>query len=398
MRKRGGGLDKIPDHMKQSAFKEELIQLLKEDYISLDTYDRIIEAHKQYHQAVEDEKLEALSEKSNKSQIENRSKNVPSDQISKQQESSDSLKVESKTAETIAASEQTSAKSSTQQQMKPVKRKLTEQEIRERNITWLLGVGVVFLLIAGTFLATSTWYMLPNFIKTLFIVLVAGLFFGLAILTDKVLKITKTGFAFYVLGSLFLPIIILSIGFYGQLGNYLSVDGEGKYLLGALGSAVLLPTYIWMSGKLQSKLFIWFAYVALTCTAGFLIGWLYLPIDGFYLGMILFNTALILFYQYALNKGKTSLFIQDFMKYVQANLVLTSAFLIFFYDNAMMNGFNVIITSVLYLMMIFVTNYRQYHYLFTLLFVYGAYQVIESSNLQEADGECKIVCVNGNDE
>src|SRR5690625_7364278 len=133
------------------------------------------------------------------------------------------------------------------------KKKKTDQEIRERNITWLLGIGVVFLLIAGTFLATSTWYLLPDMVKTLIIALVAGLFIGLALLTDKVLKISKTGLAFYVLGALFLPIIILSIGFYGQLGHYLSIHGDGKYLLGALGAIVLLPVYMYMAEKLRSE-------------------------------------------------------------------------------------------------------------------------------------------------
>lgn len=372
-------LSDVPNHTKRNIVQEELKELLQEGYISQESYYKILDAQDRYHQA---SKVEAIrSEKSEKQHTENESKEMLSEQLTHQQVN-DADNAKNKPTENVAVSKQGPVKTTAQPQPK---KKLTEQEIRERNITWLLGIGVVFLLIAGTFLATSTWYMLPDLIKTLFIVLVAGLFFGLALLTDKVLKIKKTGFAFYVLGSLFLPIIILSIGFYGQLGYYLSVYGEGKYLLGALGGLVLLPTYVLMARKLQSSLFIWFAYISLTCTASFLFGWLNFPIDGFYLGMVLFNTGLIFFYRYTRTKYKESLFIKNFVKYVQANLVLTSGFVILFYDNAIMNGFNVIITAALYLMMISVTNYRQYHYVFTLLFVYGAYQVIEFSSLREAD-------------
>src|SRR5690625_7370126 len=50
-----------------------------------------------------------------------------------------------------------------------------------------------------------------------------------------------------------------------------------------------------------------------------------------------------------------------------------------------MNSFNLVITARLYLAMVYVTNYRNYHYIFALLLVYGAYQMIEFSVLQEVD-------------
>ena len=374
----------MPDHIKKQVVEEELELLLHEEYISETVYDQIIDAQYQYYedfyQTVSDMvAADLLGEADRKLAEEVSQANVIA---SKKREAIDTTTIKEQYIQSESEEEHKRVIAKPSQ---APKKKKTDQEIRERNITWLLGIGVVFLLIAGTFLATSTWYLLPDMVKTLIIALVAGLFIGLALLTDKVLKISKTGLAFYVLGALFLPIIILSIGFYGQLGHYLSIHGDGKYLLGALGAIVLLPVYMYMAEKLQSRLFIWFAYVCLTFLAGFFIGWLDLPIDGFYLGMVLFNTMLIMIYRYGSKQGKWSFFLQDFMKYLQANLILTSALLILFYENAMMNGFNLVITAGLYLAMVYVTNYRNYHYIFTLLLVYGAYQMIEFSVLQEVD-------------
>src|SRR3954469_16250789 len=38
-----------------------------------------------------------------------------------------------------------------------VKKTLSPEEARERNITWSLNIGVIFLLIGGLFVATSNW-------------------------------------------------------------------------------------------------------------------------------------------------------------------------------------------------------------------------------------------------
>ena len=93
-----------------------------------------------------------------------------------------------------------------------VKKKLTTEQLRERNISWLLNIGVIFLLIGGLFVATSNWETMSNLMKSASIAFVSVLFYGMAYIAQKILKITRTSFAFIVLGSLFLPIFILSFG------------------------------------------------------------------------------------------------------------------------------------------------------------------------------------------
>ncbi|SDQ08690.1 hypothetical protein [Virgibacillus salinus] len=266
---------------------------------------------------------------------------------------------------------------------KKAKKVLSSQEIRDRNITWSLILGVVLLLIGGLVLATSTWDTLTDWKKTGFIGLVSLLFFGLAYFTTRILKIEKTAFAFHVLGSLFLPIVILSLGYFELFGAYFSFSGEGRYLYGAAGSLVILPVYLLLSIKLASRLFVWFSFVTFTVFAGFLIASLGMSVDGFYLGIIAFNAVLIAAYHYADKQGRFQLFTQEFVLYIQANLILSTLLMLVFYESELIYSFNLMLTAVIYFSMIFVTNHKEYHFVFSALLVYGAYQLIEFSTLNE---------------
>ena len=57
--------------------------------------------------------------------------------------------------------------------------------------------------------------------------------------------------------------------------------------------------------------------------------------------------------------------------------------MLFFYENATFYSFNILITAALYISMVYVNRSSQYQYIFTFLFVYGMYQLIENSFLQD---------------
>lgn len=261
----------------------------------------------------------------------------------------------------------------------------TPQEVRDRNITWSLSIAVILLLIGGTALATNTWDIMSNWMKTGMIALVSALFFGLAWMTERVLVIRKTAFAFYVLGGLFLPIVYLSIGFFEQLGTYLSIHGEGRFLYGALGSLLFFPIYLWLAFKLRARLFIWISYVMVTLFAGFVLAWLNLPIDGFYLGIMVFNGLLIIGYRLLRKKDGLMLITKDLPLYIQANLILSTLLMILFYSHDTAYGFNLILTAIIYFAMIYVTNQKYYHFVFSAMLVYGTYQIIEFSMLSHIE-------------
>ncbi|MFJ5715274.1 hypothetical protein [Neobacillus sp. NPDC093127] len=262
-----------------------------------------------------------------------------------------------------------------------VKKTLTPEEVRERNITWSLNIGVIFLLIGGLFVATSNWESMTSYMKSGSIAFVALLFYGISLLTKKVLHIDKTAFAFIVLGSLFLPIFILSLGWFGLLGSYLAINGEGRYLLGMLGSFLPMIVYILFAKNLNSRLFVWFTFVSLSVGMAFLLAGLHLKVDFFYLGMTVFNAALIFGYLQVKHKESLKLFTKEFIPYVQINLVLSTLFMLFLFNNEVLYSFNLLLTAVIYLSMMYVSGRKEYHFIFSVMLVYGAYQLIEHSFL-----------------
>lgn len=338
-------MNQFSEDIRRRAAREELDLLLREELISPHVYQEIIQAQEQYH-------IKALQKEQERIQLLAEKRKV--EEVAKKQE------IKKKT--------------------------LSPQKVRERNITWLLNLGVILLLVGGLVLATSAWDILADWVKTGLIGLVSLLFFGLAFITTRVLKITKTAFAFYVLGSLFLPIIVLSAGFFELFGPYFSFHGEGRFLYGAIGSIFIIPVFIILSYHLSSRLFVWFTYITLTSIAGFLIAALYLPVDGFYLGIMLFNGALITLYLYFKDNKKYKQFTTEFIPFIQANLILSTLLMLVFYQSEVMYSVNLFLTAAIYFAMIFVTKHKEYHFVFTAMLVYGAYQLIEFSVVNQVDG------------
>ena len=221
-----------------------------------------------------------------------------------------------------------------------------------------------------------------NLIKVLLVSLVSIVFFASSYIAEKYLNIKKTAFALMTLGSLFLPVSIISIGFFELLGTWLSFYGEGKYVFGFIGSLICLPLYIYLAAKYKHRLFVWFTFLSSTISVGFLLGMTYLPRDFFYLGIMIYNGLLLFVYHKLKKIEKFALFTVELPVYAQLNLIISTVLMLFFFENALFYSFNILITAALYISMVFVNKTKHYHYIFTLLFVYGMYQLIENSFLQ----------------
>lgn len=322
-------------------FRNEMYALKRLEYLDPEEVDRVIAAHNQY--LLDLEKVEEESRKA--------------------------------VAEPLVEKEKMKA---ALVKKLPEKKKLSKAEIRERNISWLLNLGVILLLIGGLFVATSNWANMSDFMKAASIGLVSLVFYGIALVASRLLRIEKTAFAFIVLGSLFIPIFILSLGWFKLLGSYLSFDGEGKYLLGFIGSLVVCPIYATTARRLSSRLFIWFSLVSLTISAGFLLKVVGFGIDAFYLGIMLYNSGLAIGFHYMKKRDLFPLFTKELVPFTQVNLVLSTILLLFFFDDQVFNGFNLLLTACIYLGMIYVSGKKEYHFVFSIMLVYGVYQILEN--------------------
>ncbi len=210
-------MDSVTKKERKQIFREELYLLKKEQLISYAIYDKVYEAYEKFNYISIHK--ETLKEK-------------------------DTIPVHTAVA-----------KPEKKKEIREKKMKTPEQ-LRERNITWLLNLGVILLLIGGLYVATSNWETMSSWMKASAIALVACLFYGMAYISNRILHINQTAFAFTVLGSLFLPIFLLSLGWFQLLGTYFSFTGEGRYFLGMLSGYILVPVYLFLAKKISSRLFI----------------------------------------------------------------------------------------------------------------------------------------------
>lgn len=336
---------------RKKIVQDELFLLKEDQYISSHTYQDVLKAHQKFY---------------------------------------DDLAAREKLIEKIPETQTKPLTPKLQQQpkkLKPVVPKQikikTEEQIRERNITWLLNLGVILLLIGGLYVATSNWATMSNLTKAGSIGLISILFYGIAYVSKRVLRINKTAFAFIVLGSLFLPIFLLSIGWFQLIGTYLSIFGEGRYIFGVISSILVLPVYIFLAKRLSSRLFVWFSYLTFIIAAGFLLRAVHLEEDSFYLGMMLLQGILIFLYHRNKRKEEFKLFTKEFVYFAQLNLILTTVLMLSLYHSHAYLGFNLMLTAVIYLAMIYVTGKKEFHFVFSAMLVYGAYQFIEFSLLAD---------------
>lgn len=343
---------------RKRVFHQELLKLRDGEYINLEQFVEVSRAHHKYFSDLKTNEV-----KQHSVSIQQKEQVVPTEQV-------ESVKP---------------VKKAPVHPPKPVKQKKvkTPEEIRERNITWSLNIGVILLLIGGLFVATSNWATMSDLMKAGSIGAVSVLFYGIAYISKRVLHIEKTAFAFIVLASLFLPIFVLSLGWFELLGPYLSFYGDGRYVLGLLGGAVLLPVYGFTAKKVESRLFVWFSYITATIAISYALLAFELGEDGYYLGIMLFNACLIYLYHRLKNNESVKLFSKELAPYIQINLVLSTLLMVLFFENHVFYGFNLILTAIIYLSMIFVSGKKEYHFVFSAMLVYGVYQLVEYSFLEE---------------
>ncbi|SHN10678.1 hypothetical protein [Gracilibacillus kekensis] len=341
---------------------QEMVKLLKQGYLSEEEFMRVMNSYKQYVNDQEQELADIHTViRETDSEINNKE---DKQQLAINKEVSNKKEPEIK------------------QKVKPQKSK---EQIRERNITWLLILGVAFLLISGLVVATSTWEQMGALLKVVTLVGVSVFFLGLSGISSSVLKIEKTAFAFLTLGSLLFPIAIIAIGYFGLFGDYLTLTGEGKYLLGIICTLLPLPLYARNAVKNNSRLFVWIFFLFMSCFAGFVVAAMNVSVDLFYFLIMVYNAVLLYGYHRYRHLESIRLFMKELPAYAQLNLVISTLLMLFVYNDSLFYSFNVLLTALIYISMVYVYNTKSYQLVFSGLFAYGVYQFTENSWLQSVD-------------
>jgi len=276
------------------------------------------------------------------------------------------------------------------------RRVLTKQEMRDRNITWVLIIGVIFVLTAGVIFATSNWSIFSSAVKTTLVALVAVVFFGTSIFSEKKLKIPKTAIAFWSLGALFVPVMVFSAGYFMLFGEWLSVFGEGRFILGVIGATASAAIFAVSTAKYKNRLFSWLTLAECSIDAAFIIAAFKPSLDVFYLGIVFCNWIVVIGYTAVASPEKLKMFpsiklpeklkifIPEMQLFIPVNLVISSVFMLGFYEDPVMHGFNIILISLVYVFMVFTGWQKECSYPFIALLIYGIYLVIENTRLSAA--------------
>ena len=122
-----------------------------------------------------------------------------------------------------------------------VKEYIDKNNISQGNL--LFALGVLFISIAGIVFATTTWMTIPNLLKIGIIFVSSLVTLFLSQFAKKKFKLNKTSITLYVLFCILISLIPLSMGYFKLFGNYLTIGGNGEFLLYAISLLVFIVSF-----------------------------------------------------------------------------------------------------------------------------------------------------------
>lgn len=105
--------------------------------------------------------------------------------------------------------------------------------------TALFGIGILFVLVAGAIFATTTWQILPAAGKVLTLLGAVAVFFISSFIAEKKFDLRETSITFFLLGSSFLSVINLGIGYFRWFGDFYVLSGDQTFLVVSVSTIIL---------------------------------------------------------------------------------------------------------------------------------------------------------------
>lgn len=137
--------------------------------------------------------------------------------------------VTNKVIDTVVSNTKIEEKTLTEEEKQKIKlkKKLEEQE---RKNTSILITGAILIVLAAIVFLTSAWNSIPNFIKTVVIILLVGVFLRASKIAKEKLNLEKTSSTFFHIAMAYIPICLISCSVFALFGDYLSIYGEGNLI------------------------------------------------------------------------------------------------------------------------------------------------------------------------
>ncbi len=142
--------------------------------------------------------------------------------------------------------------------------------------------------------------------------------------------------------------------------------------MGIMCTLIPLPLYMRNAMANRSRLFVWIFFLFLSFFVGFMLAAIQVPRDLFYLFIMIYNAGLLYVYHrfHRQQQSKILLFLKELPAYAQLNLIVSTLLMLVIFEQELFYSFNVLLTAVLYMAMVFVYNTKAYQFVFIALFAY----------------------------
>lgn len=123
-----------------------------------------------------------------------------------------------------------------------------------KNILILI-TGAIFIILAAIVFLMTTWYTIPNILKTVVLTCLIFVFLGASNIAKNRFKLDRASKTFFFMAMAYIPICLYSISIFGLFGEYLSIYGEGKNIYLTL-SAILVAIIYFFNYKITKNKFL----------------------------------------------------------------------------------------------------------------------------------------------
>ena len=130
---------------------------------------------------------------------------------------------------------------------------LTADDKAKISNTIFMVVGAILVVIASLIFLVTGWETMHGLLKTIILIAVQLSFYAFGYISNNKLNIPKIGKMFNYLTLAFVPVIIMSLSFFGLVGEFFSILGEGFHYY--IGISLLISDVIYkIYGKLKQDL------------------------------------------------------------------------------------------------------------------------------------------------
>lgn len=249
-----------------------------------------------------------------------------------------------------------------------------------------LVIGVIFVILAGFIFATTTWRILPDLVKALLVLLMSGLFFGASAIAEYRLSIEKTSKAFYLLGSIFLFVTVLAFGYFGLLGENLTLFGSQYAFLLFLGTLFTEIALFLGLRRFGDRLYAGLCFYGITITTALFLYSFHPTAEVFTFGMAAFAILLLLSPRipFLHNAHAKEPLWAEFKSYCRINLWIVSALVLVYAGSGVLAGLTTMMMAGIHLYQ----SREEEHgstevYVISLFFLVGVLRGISPGSYQE---------------